>query len=208
MSNGKLKLITPNGNVVDLLVEVNENVDLLEEVIAIEEKAVALGYTSFALAPQPTGPAPGNGASPAYEAEVPTTEGKPGQLAKRFQSAILEVSPRSDGKCQIAFYGDDIKPPKNDFPYVTNVYQPATWVKMFGNVAPFQLEDFQKAGQLAVRADVEVRFGKNKTDRGNYYRDITAITPAPGVGEQAVETYVEQEVAPSAAVEAPEDIPF
>lgn len=205
MSYARLKLITPNGNAVDLNIDGDDG--LLEEVIAFEAAAEQLGYTAFTVASTPSGPptgvsgnAPGTG-----EVEVSLENAQPGQLAKRFRSAIIEVSPRPDGKAEVAFYGADMKPPKNDYPYVTNVYQPKTWVKKFAGIAPFTIEHFQTSAQYEVVAEVEVRYGDNRTSKGNLYRNVGSITPVAGLAPQEITTF--EDVAVSAGVQQ-EDIPF
>ena len=210
-TTAKIKMISPGGQFVDFGLDGLNGEDILAVVIAFESEAVNLGFEPFVMAQAPaavSNPGPASTPAPvAGEVEVATEDGQPGQLAKRFRSAVIEVQPRPDGKATVAFYGDDIVQPINQYPYVTNTYQPKTWVEKFANICAFTVEDFQKSGKFAVVADVEVRFGKNQTQRGNYYRNISSLTPAPGVAAQEVTTFEVEAPAPTQPSE-PEDIPF
>ena len=219
MPTARLKMVTPASQYADFTLEAESDQEILASVIAFENEAVEMGFSPFGTAPTTrssdlTGAAPTAPAAPAgNEVEVPADQGQPGQLAKRFRLAVIEITPRQDDKAQVAFYGDDIKPPMNQYPYVTNVYTSKTWVQKFASIVGFSLDDFRKAQRFAVTADVEVRFGDKRAQggQGNYYRNISKITPAPGVAAQEVTTFeapnVQQPEQPSTPSE-PEDIPF
>ena len=186
MSYARLKMQTPNGNVVDLNVD-GDNETLLPNVLTLEAQAEELGFTGFAMrATQPTPDAP---VAPVGTEEqvLDPSQGKPGQLHRRFRLAVIEVTPRQDGKAKVDFYGDDKKPPMNDYPYATQVYKNETWVKQFADICNFSPGDFAVAARYAVVADVEVRFGDKIAERsGNYYRNVTDIRLAPGTSFQEV----------------------
>lgn len=211
MPTAKMKMITPAGQYVDFGLDASTVLEILDTVIAFENEAGEKGFEPFgtALTPapvSPTGPAPGPQGA---ETEVAADQGQPGQLAKRFRLAVIEIAPRQDDKAQVAFYGDDIKPPMNQYPYVQNVYTSKTWVEKFQNIVNFELGDFRKAQRFAVVADVEVRFGNKRArnGEGNYYRNISAITAVQGVGLQEVTTF-EAVPEPQSQPSEPEDIPF
>ena len=212
MPTARLKMVTPAKQYADFTLESDTNGDILRDVIEFETEAMSQGFEPFGTAVVNTAAAtPATPAAPAGpvsgEVEVAAADGQPGQLAKRFRLAIIEITPRQDDKAQVAFYGDDIKPPMNQYPYVTNVYTSKTWVEKFANIAPFTLDDFRKAQRFAVVAEVEVRFGNKRAQggAGNYYRNISAITPVAGVGIQEITTF---EAATPTQPEQPEDIPF
>lgn len=215
MSNGRVKLISPLGNVFDFNIEADTDLDVLVNAAAFEQAALDKGFTSFALASTPVLAPPAGTQAPgstpvAGEAEVPANMGQPGQLAKRFRCAVIEVTPRPNGTSEVKFYGDDKKPPMNDFPYVTNVYKPETWVKYFDKVVGFTEDHFKVAARYAVVANVEVRFGDKRSQQGqgNYYRNVTSITAEPGVPYQEPTSF--EAPVPEGAGAPPEqqDIPF
>lgn len=210
MSYARIKKVL-DGEFVDFTIDEVEGEFLGLTVQNFQLAVTELGYEAFALASAPQAPAGTAPQAPVSgEIEVAAADGQPGQLAKRFQSAVIEITPRQDDKAQVAFYGDDIKQPLNDYPYVTNVYTSKTWVEKFANICPFTLDHFRKAQRFAVRADVEVRFGNKRANQGqgNYYRNISAITPAPGLPAQEITTFEQPRDTQPAQVEGPEDIPF
>jgi hypothetical protein len=215
-------MVTPTSQYADFTLDAETVEDILATVIAFESEALSQGFQPFGTAlvaasavnglaaPGPTASAPAPAASTAGEVEVPADQGQPGQLAKRFRLAVIEITPRQDDKAQVAFYGDDIKPPMNQYPYVTNVYTSKTWVQKFAAITAFDLDDFRKAQRFAIVADVVVRFGNKRAQEGagNYYRNIAEIVAVQGVGMQEVTTFEAAPEPQAAAPSEPEDIPF
>jgi hypothetical protein len=197
----RIKMISPNDNIFDLMQEVATP----EELLSFETALVDAGFKGFTVAPTTAVSTPAaTQAQSTGEVAVAPDVAQPGQLYKRFQSAVLEVEPRQDGKSKVSFYGADIKPPMNDFPYVTNVYKTETWAKKFEGIAPFTPAHFSVPARYSIVCDVEVRYGDKRNQAGNLYRNISAITPSPGVAPQEVTTYE----LPEAEQTNPEDIPF
>lgn len=186
----KIKLVNKaTGTFHDFLFEADSIESLIATALAFETQAMDSGFAPFA-SQVPAGPAvPGVHASNPGEYEVALDQAQPGQLAKRFRSAVIEVTPKPNGMANVAFYGDDKIQPVNEFPYVQNTYKMETWAKKFENVVPFTPAHFGVAARYAVVADVEVRYGDKRNTKGNLYRNVTAITPAPGMGPQEVATF-------------------
>lgn len=187
----KFNLTDPNGIQHNILLEASTPEELLPTVQAFLDAGFVAFKTVTATA------APANGKA---EAQVAPEQAKPGQLHSRFQVAVIEVEPQASGNAKVSFYGDDKIQPINKYPYINNTYKPATWVKKFADVCAFEPKHFMTPGRYAVRADVEVRYG-NPNTQGNLYKNVAAITPAPGVGMQEVTTF-------EVSQPEPEDVPF
>lgn len=191
----RFKLVNKeSGTVHDFLMECQTP----EEAIALEIALSESGFQPFkTVQVQSTPAAPQNNGSAPVEPDA----AKPGDLHSRFQVAVIEVEPQASGNAKVSFYGDDKIQPMNKYPYASNTYKPETWVKKFADVCPFEVEHFKMPARYAVRADVEVRYGKPNT-QGNLYKNVAAIYPAVGVGTQEVTTYEATK-----AVE-PDEVPF
>lgn len=203
MTYARIKMLSPEGDVVDFTIDQDAGEDFGQQVIDELAALTGLGFKSFAM--QAPVAAPTATGAPA-DVEVPKEQAQPGQLAKRFQSAVIEVEPRQDGKSKVSFYGADIKPPMNDFPYVVNVYKTETWAKKFAGIVDFTPAHFAVPARYSVVADVEVRYGDKKNTQGNLYRNISNIQASPGVGPQSVTAFAKQEE--EATVAPSEEIPF
>lgn len=187
----KFNLTSTTGIQHNILLEVTTP----EELLATEQAFLDAGFVAFKTVTATAAPANGKA-----EATVEPEQAQPGQLHSRFQVAVIEVEPQASGNAKVSFYGDDKIQPMNKYPYASNTYKPATWVKKFSDVCAFEPKHFMTPARYAVRADVEVRYGKPNT-HGNLYKNVAAVTPSPGVGMQEVTTFEVSEP-------EPEDVPF
>jgi hypothetical protein len=204
--SARIKMVTPSGQLADLVLVSEDGVELLKDIMLFESTAFEMGYERYGTKPAQVGTAPTYTAPATGEVEIGMDQDpQPGQLFKRFRLHHITVTPRADGKTEVKLFGNDKIPDGNQYEYATIVQEAPKIIDRFAGVASFTLEDMQKAGRFELAADIEMRYGSNRTSQGNYYRNVTAITLPPGMGPQdAQSSQVEEPPMP----EMPDDIPF
>ncbi len=149
-------------------------------------KAVGKGSENYQPAARPAGdlpPAipeqPDQPAVPDYVPDQQTLaglEGHYGPDAETINCVMVEVLPRTDGKVQINFYGNEHKQPVDQFPALKFVGTPAKAAILLGGVTPYKEAQYEKPWKAAVKWLVYWKLGR-ETAGGNRYKDVLGVEP-------------------------------
>ena len=88
-----------------------------------------------------------------------------------FHADKLTIAPRTDGKTEVCFWGNDRK-----FPDIKQVWTYERAVQSLQPLGAFTLEHVQKLTEYPINANVFYMLSEKKNQAGNPYKNVTSIT--------------------------------
>jgi hypothetical protein len=205
----KVRYLLPSGTAVEFFIHGNtvpEQVDnLIQNGIMLDEAALEAGLIS-------ANQTAGGKAIASAGIEKLKQQFKVREGNELFHCVSIDVEPAREGKSKVAFFGDNFKQPRNDWPTTSLLLEPEQLQEALDPYYTFQLATFDKFGTFAVDFYVETYQSTNLNQYGNPYTNVSRggiyvlddATP-PAIAEKPEPP--EKEEKPDTPPE-PEDIPF